>query len=111
MSASIDRLRRIGFAEGVSFLVLLGVAMPLKYAMDMPLAVKIVGWLHGLLFILFVLALAKVHRDHNWSLGQSAFAFVMALVPFGTFVLDGRLKRAQNATSNPATERASSSAS
>jgi integral membrane protein len=90
--ASLGRLRAIGLAEGVSFLLLLGVAMPLKYAAGMPMAVKIAGWIHGVLFILFVLALAKVRKEHRWTNGQTAFAFVMALVPFGPFVLDARLK-------------------
>jgi integral membrane protein len=55
--------------------------------------VKVAGWLHGLLFILFCLALAKVRREHGWANNQAAFAFVMALVPFGPFVLDARLRR------------------
>src|SRR5438552_3773981 len=50
----LRRLRLVGYTEGVSFLVLLGIAMPLKYFAGMPLAVTIVGAIHGLLWILYV---------------------------------------------------------
>ncbi|MGN6531837.1 MAG: DUF3817 domain-containing protein, partial [Ginsengibacter sp.] len=53
---SIRQLRWIGIAEGISFLLLLGVAMPLKYLYDFPVAVKVTGWIHGLLFILYSFA-------------------------------------------------------
>ena len=54
----MGRLRAVGMVEAVSFLLLLGVAMPLKYFAGMPLAVKIAGWIHGLLFIAFGRVLA-----------------------------------------------------
>ena len=49
--------------EAASFLLLLGVAMPMKYMMDMPLAVRIVGMIHGVLFIAFCVALVMAWRD------------------------------------------------
>lgn len=93
MQTAIGRLRAISFLEGCSFILLLGVAMPLKYLAGMPLAVKLVGWAHGVLFVLFMIVLAQVHQQKNWSFGQSAFAFIMALVPFGPFVLERKLKK------------------
>ena len=63
VTAALERLRLVAKIEGVSFLILLGVAMPLKYAAGLPIAVKIVGWAHGVLFILFVLALWGARRD------------------------------------------------
>ena len=63
LSHSIGRLRAIGMLEGVSFLVLLGVAMPLKYLAGMPAAVKIVGWVHGILFVALCWTLAEVQRE------------------------------------------------
>lgn len=89
----IGRLRAVGLAEGVSFLLLLGIAMPLKYLAGMPLAVKVVGWVHGMLFLAFCIALAQARLDHGWSLGYAARLFAAALVPFGPFLVDGRLKR------------------
>ena len=61
--SSIGRLRAVALAEGISFLVLLGVAMPLKYLADMPLAVRIAGWLHGLLFIAVLFMLSNLIVD------------------------------------------------
>ena len=88
-------LRRIGFAEGVSLLLLLFVAMPLKYIWDQPEAVKIIGWMHGSLFVLFIILALYTFKRRNWSLKKLAIAFVAAFVPFGTFVFDRRLKKEQ----------------
>lgn len=92
-SRSISRLRRVGLAEGISFLVLLGVAMPLKYWAGFPLAVKVVGWAHGVLLIVLVLALAHAKQKARWSLSYAGVVFLAALVPFGPFMIDKRLQR------------------
>lgn len=89
---AIHRLRILGLIEGVSFLVLLGIAMPLKYAWDMPMAVKIVGWTHGMLFIGFAALLIYAMILARWSLRRGALVFVAALVPFGPFLIDRRIK-------------------
>lgn len=91
--SSIGRLRIIGFIEGISFLVLLGIAMPMKYYMNMPMAVKVTGWVHGLLFILFLYALLQVTIEKRWSFIKVLYAFLASLVPFGTFVLDLKLRK------------------
>ena len=83
----------IAIAEGISFLVLLGIAMPLKYFMDMPLAVKIVGYIHGFLFIAFVALAWNVKNELNKNSIWFAKALLASLLPFGTFVLDKSLKR------------------
>ncbi len=93
LSNPIGRLRLIGLIEGVSFLLLLFVAMPLKYAAGMPEAVKYVGWAHGGLFVLFIVALLHASAETSWSLTKIAGAFVASVIPFGTFVLDRHLKR------------------
>ena len=81
-------LRLLALLEGVSFIVLLGIAMPLKYYYDKPNAVKLVGMAHGILFILYVINLLVVHLKLKWSYGRTAVAFVAALIPFGTFYAD-----------------------
>ena len=92
-SASVDRLRLVAFLEGVSFLLLLGVAMPLKYLAGLAVAVRIAGALHGGLFLLFCLLLVLVMRERRWSLGRGAAGLLASLIPFGTFVIDARFKR------------------
>ncbi len=89
---AIESLRRVGKVEGVSFLVLLGIAMPLKYLAGLPLAVKVVGWAHGALFVAFIAALWSAHRA-GLSLRMSALVFIAALLPFGPFLVDARLAR------------------
>lgn len=90
---AIGRLRIVGFFEGISFLVLLLIAMPLKYWADIPQVVTIVGGLHGLLFVLYMLALAHVWLVRRWSFLKVAASFIAAFIPFGTFVLDNKLLR------------------
>jgi integral membrane protein len=92
LRTSIGRLRAIGFVEGVSFLLLLGVAMPLKYFAGLPQAVTALGWIHGLLFIAFCIALTQAHQDAQWTIRRSAGALIAALLPFGPFVIDKRLR-------------------
>lgn len=89
----LQQLRVVAFLEGVSFVLLLFVAMPLKYYAGMPLAVRIVGSLHGLLFLAFCGALARAAIACEWPLRRCLLAFASSLVPFGTFVFDRSLKR------------------
>jgi len=100
LRTSIGRLRAIGFIEGVSFLLLLGVAMPLKYFAGMPQAVTAAGWLHGILFISFCIALTQAHQDANWSPWRSGTVLIAALLPFGPFVIDKKLRREEEVMRN-----------
>ena len=92
LKSSIGRLRAIGLVEGVSFLILLGVAMPLKYFAGLPQAVKIVGWIHGLLFITFCMVLLQTRLDAKWNAWRTGAILAAALLPFGPFVIDARLR-------------------
>ena len=87
----LNRLRVIAFWEGVSFLVLLGVAMPLKYLAGWPLAVRVVGMAHGILFILYVAAVFRVVRHHAWPWRRTALVLVASLLPAGPFVVEARI--------------------
>lgn len=93
----IGRLRVIAFIEGISFLLLLGVAMPLKYFAGIPAAVKTAGWIHGILFMLYLLSVAEVTVRRRWSFALAFGALVASLIPFGTFALDARLRREERA--------------
>jgi integral membrane protein len=89
---SVQTLRLLALTEGVSFLLLLGVAMPLKHMAGLPLAVKIAGWAHGLLFVALCYVLFHITLEKRWPLGRAGLVFLAALLPFGPFVIDRRLK-------------------
>ena len=91
MKNPVPFLRRTAIIEGVSFLVLLGIAMPLKYFADMPVAVKIAGWAHGILFVIFCVALLRTMLIARWPLKRCAVVFVAGLLPFGPFLLDRQM--------------------
>lgn len=93
MKDRINRLRLIGFIEGISFLILLLVAMPMKYALGIVAAVTIVGWVHGVLFILYILAVLFAIEAMKWNWFGVLVALGSSLIPVGTFVLDRSLKR------------------
>jgi integral membrane protein len=84
--------RTVAFLEGTSYLVLLLVAMPLKYLLAMPLAVRVVGSIHGFLFVLFVLLLLRVATERQWPLLRSGWALLASVLPGGTFVFDRTLQ-------------------
>jgi len=86
-------LRAAGFLEGVSFLVLLGIAMPLKYLAGLPQMVRVVGSAHGALFVLYVLIVVQVAVRLRWPLSRVGLAFAAAVVPFGPFLFDAHLRR------------------
>ena len=90
------KLRRfcaVAFWEGVSYVVLLGIAMPMKYFGNTPEPVTWVGWLHGLLFIAYLLFLYDVARACSWSLKRVALYFLASLLPIAPFVVERRLRR------------------
>ncbi len=94
---TLDRLRTIGKAEGLSYLLLLGIAMPLKYLAGMPMAVSVVGSIHGLLFVVFCFALLHALLSTPLTFKWSVIAFVASLLPFGPFVIDRHLKTFETA--------------
>lgn len=95
LNSSIGRLRVIGVVEGASFLILLGIAMPLKYMADMPGMVRVVGMAHGLLWLAYMAAVIDVRMKHDWRIGRVALAVLASVLPFGPFVLDPSLRREQ----------------
>lgn len=91
--AVLKRFRMIALAEGISYLTLLGIAMPLKYAAGLPVFVKVNGWIHGALFIVFCLFLLEVLLKLKWPLTRAIMAFVASLIPLGAFFFDKSLQR------------------
>jgi integral membrane protein len=91
LATSVGQVRILGMIEGGSFLLLMGIAMPLKYFAGFPEAVRWTGWVHGILFIVYCLAIFAALTKGRISLGKSALSFVAALVPFGPFLIDRKL--------------------
>jgi integral membrane protein len=89
----VRALRHLAIIEGISTLVLFGIAMPLKYFAGMPLAVRIVGSLHGALFVALVLMLLLAIRKVPISSALAAAGIAAAIVPGGPFLLDRHLAR------------------
>ena len=92
MKHPVSFLRTVTLLEAISYLVLLFAAMPLKYVWGMPLAVKIVGSVHGGLFVLFCVALWRVLMHSNWPFSRAALIFIASLLPFVPFFIDRRMR-------------------
>jgi len=90
--ASTSRLRALAYLEGASFLLLVFIAMPLKYWVGWPLAVRVVGMAHGFLFLAYAFAIVSAVIEEQWSLRTGVIAFVASLLPFGPFVFEARLR-------------------
>jgi len=92
MKTNLKKFRLIAFMEGISFLVLLFIAMPIKYIIGEPIVVKYVGMAHGVLSLLFLFLLVVTARELKWNFGFITMAFIASLIPFGTFYLEKKLK-------------------
>jgi integral membrane protein len=89
----INRFKKVGILEGWSFILLMGIAVPMKHVFDMPDPVKYLGWVHGVLFILYLVFLYLAADSAKWSFKTIALGFLAALLPFGPFAFHGYLNR------------------
>jgi integral membrane protein len=101
MTMNIQTLRIVGLLEGISFLLLLFIAMPMKYLLDNPILVKYVGMGHGVLFILFLIVLFTVCEKQKWSITMFILGLIASILPFGTFVFDRKLKNFEQPIAEP----------
>ena len=92
LKTSIGRLRLVGLIEGASFLLLLFVAMPLKYVWGDPTLVRHVGMAHGVLWTALIFMIIDAKSDQNWTMRQAAIPLIASLLPFGPFWIDKRLR-------------------
>ncbi|SFC97206.1 integral membrane protein [Flexibacter flexilis DSM 6793] len=96
LSSNLGRLRLLGKLEGSSLLLLVFVAVPLKHLWNYPLLVQILGQIHGLLFVLFVLNTISVATEKRWVFSQTTWKVLLAcIVPFGTFYIDKKILQSQ----------------
>ena len=91
LATALGRFRIVAFWEGLSYLVLLFLAMPLKYGLGLDVAVRIVGMAHGVLFIAYLVALALAAR--KLGIRRTVIALIASIVPGGTFWQESRLQR------------------
>ena len=87
---NLGTLRFLALTEGISYLAL-GITMPLKYLYEMPMPNKVVGLLHGVLFISYCIMVYVVNQEKKWSFSTNFWAYLASLVPFGTFVADSKI--------------------
>lgn len=104
MKVSPTRLRALSLAEGVSLLVLVGIAVPLKHLAGNSEATRIVGLIHGLLFLAYLVALADAYGTRRIGAREALLAVLASLLPGGAFVFAYRLARAEARPSDNATE-------
>lgn len=93
MSSKVRIFATIALLEGISYLLLLGIAMPLKYLFHFPMAVTVVGWAHGLLFILYAVWLVICWEEYGWPFGRVVGYFLASLLPVIPFVVERKLKK------------------
>ncbi|WP_128546819.1 DUF3817 domain-containing protein [Larkinella soli] len=92
LTTPIGRLRLLGFLEGISLLLLIGIAVPLKYVWKDPSLVRLIGPVHGLLFLLFIFQTLHVGVERKWNFRDTTWKVILAcFIPFGTFYIDRRI--------------------
>ena len=96
ITTTLGRLRLIAFVEGVSYLTLLFVAMPLKYFFEQPQAVRAVGSVHGALFVAYVLLVFLTKIEHGWGAAKTRLLLLISLIPFGNFYADRKWLAPEN---------------
>lgn len=95
IKTQLGRLRLLAFIEGTSFLILLFVTMPLKYAFQITEPNKVFGIVHGLLFVLYVFAVIQITIEQQWKIQKVLWALLASIIPFGTFWADKKLFKPQ----------------
>lgn len=92
LTSSIGRLRLLGLLEGISLLLLIGVAVPAKHLYGDPRLVKSIGPVHGLLFLLFIVNTLSVGIEQHWKFTTTTWKVLLAcIIPFGTFYIDKKI--------------------
>lgn len=89
----LNRFRIVSITEGISMIILVFIAMPLKWVFELPTMVTYVGWIHGVLFIAYIFILFPTSRKLRWPFVRAVFALVAAILPFGPFLFDRKLKK------------------
>ncbi|WP_109300695.1 DUF3817 domain-containing protein [Aquimarina sp. AU474] len=89
----ITSFRFISYLEGISYLLILFVTMPLKYMFESPEPNKIIGMAHGVLFLLYIVFAIVVKTEKQWNTKTLAIVLLCSIIPFGTFWMDKKYLR------------------
>ncbi|SFT68889.1 integral membrane protein [Chryseobacterium formosense] len=89
----INLYRKTAIIEGISYLILLFIAMPIKYIFDIPEPVKYFGWIHGVLFLFYMAVLIIAAVNYKWSIKRIVIYVMGSILPFVPFILDKNLKK------------------
>jgi integral membrane protein len=87
----LNTLRIVGLLEGISYLLLLFIAMPLKYFFQLPQFVRVIGMAHGVLFIAYIVLVMIAAQRYKWNIKNTSIALIGSLLPFGTFYADKKV--------------------
>jgi integral membrane protein len=92
LKTNIGRLRIIGYLEGISLLVLIFIAVPIKYYFGNPSLSKLLGPIHGAIFLLFLFNALSVGVEQKWKFKTTTWKIIIAcFIPFGTFYIDAKI--------------------
>jgi integral membrane protein len=100
MKQTFSWFRKTGIAEGFSFLILLFIAMPLKYFANIPMAVTVIGGLHGVLFVAFIYLAYEAKSQYKKTWSWLATAVLVSFLPFGTIFMDKQWKKEEEEINN-----------
>ena len=94
LKTQLGRLRLVSYLEGISLIILVGIAVPIKYWAGNPALVKSLGPVHGILFLLFIILTLSVGVEQQWSFRKTTWKVLIAcIIPFGTFYVDKHIFR------------------
>lgn len=88
MFSSITVFRIVALLEGISYILLLFIATPIKYLVGDPQYVKLLGMPHGLLFVAYIALAFMFKKEFNWTSKQFIIVLAASIIPFGTFYID-----------------------
>ena len=91
--SELQKFRLINKIEGISFIILIFIAMPLKYSFGFPVATKIVGMIHGLLVFVFLYQVLEAQKEAGFTWKETGIYTLLSLIPFGSFYTDKLLAR------------------
>jgi integral membrane protein len=97
MFSLFNIFRMVAFLEGLSYILLLFIATPIKYLADDPQYVKLLGMPHGLLFMLYIILAFMLKQENTWFKSNFKMVLLASIIPFGTFYLDHKYLRKSNA--------------